>query len=103
IAGKPTAVTAPGTFTLYGNYPNPVRTQTRIDFQLPKAGRAQLAVYSITGQLVKTLASGDLPAGRHSIGWSGKDNAGRAVSSGVYFYRLSANGGSATGKLVVVR
>ena len=103
VAGKPVAVTRPGTLTLYGNYPNPVRGNTTISFQLPKAGRATLAVYSVTGQLVKTLASGNLPAGRHSVSWNGQDNGGRKVSSGVYFYRLSAVGGSATGKLVVVR
>ncbi|MRR09076.1 T9SS type A sorting domain-containing protein, partial [bacterium] len=103
VAGKPTAVTAPGTFTVYGNFPNPFRSNTRIEFQLPKAGRVSLAVYSVTGQLVRTIASGEMTAGRHSAGWNGRDNAGRAVSSGVYFYRLSAAGANATGKLVVVR
>ncbi|MCU0607931.1 MAG: T9SS type A sorting domain-containing protein [Candidatus Edwardsbacteria bacterium] len=103
VSGKPALVTAPGTFSLYRSYPNPFSSSTEIQFQLSKTGRVNLAVYSVTGQLVKTLASGDLPAGRHSVGWNGKDTAGRAVSSGVYFYRLSASGANATGKLVVVR
>ncbi len=96
-------MTAPGIFTLYGNFPNPFRGQTRIEFQLPKAGRVNLAVYSVTGQLVKTLASENRAAGRHSVRWNGKDNAGRDISSGVYFYRLSGAGQSATGKLVLVK
>ena len=73
---------------LYANYPNPFNPQTKISFSLVKAGEAELTVYNIKGQKVKTLVNDYIEAGEHSVIWNGKDNDGKDVSSGVYFYRL---------------
>lgn len=62
-----------------------------------------LKIYNIAGQLVRTLASGQVPAGPHSVKWDGRDNSGNKVSSGIYIYRLQAGNKDLTRKLVVLR
>ena len=73
---------------LHANYPNPFNPHTKISYSLVKAGEAELTVYNIKGQKVKTLVNDYIEAGEHSVIWNGKDNDGKDVSSGVYFYRL---------------
>ncbi|MDZ7268593.1 MAG: M14 family zinc carboxypeptidase [candidate division KSB1 bacterium] len=82
----------PATFLLEQNDPNPVRQETAIAFALPAGfgGNMQLAVYNILGQQVKLLASGARSAGRHLVRWDGRDQTGRRLSPGIYFYRLQA-------------
>ncbi len=70
------------------NYPNPFNPVTHIDFYLSKAGRVELDVFNVKGQLIKKLAAVDMPAGDHKVTWEGIDNNGKNVPSGVYFYRL---------------
>jgi len=91
------------TFKLENCYPNPVKGQTSIRFNLPQAGQASLKIYNIQGQLVKTLVDGDLLAGSHSISWDARDNGCKPASNGVYFYKLIAGGNVATNKLVLVK
>lgn len=67
--------------------PNPART-ARVSFGLPVKNTVDLSVFDISGRKVATLARGSFDAGSHSRSWDGLDNSGRAVSSGVYFYRL---------------
>ncbi len=84
------------------NVPNPFNSDTSIRFQLPTELRIRLSVYDISGQIVTDLASGVWPAGAHSLIWSGFDDAGVELASGVYFYRLSA-GKHLTRKLLLLR
>jgi len=105
-----TAVPGDGTpqwsLSLLQSQPNPFRPgdgATTLRFSLAAAGRARLAVYDISGRLVRTLADGALGAGEHALHWDGKDAQGQAVSSGVYFYRLEAMGQSQSRSLVLVR
>jgi hypothetical protein len=77
---------------LFQNRPNPVSSGTRIGFELPRAGKVELAVYSADGRLVRMLVAEERAAGRHTIGWDGLNEAGRKVASGAYFYRLRAPG-----------
>ncbi|MBT4503316.1 MAG: T9SS type A sorting domain-containing protein [Gemmatimonadetes bacterium] len=83
-----TALLAPVTTRLQGNYPNPFNPETTIHFDLAQAGQARLEVFDVLGQQVQTLVAGHLPAGSHRAVWSGLSESGRQVSSGVYFYRL---------------
>jgi ligand-binding sensor domain-containing protein len=85
------------------NVPNPFNSTTTLSFSLPATDPAALAVYSLTGQRVRTLVSGTLAAGRHSFVWDGRDDAGRAVSSGVYLSRLESGGKIATGKMLLIK
>ena len=83
--------------------PNPFAAATTIRYQLALPGRVSIAVYNAAGQLVRTLCDQVQPAGTHTACWDGSDGAGRAVSSGVYYYRLQAGGRSATGRMVKVQ
>lgn len=87
-----------------GNHPNPFNPRTVVSFEIRTAGPAELAVFDLRGRLVRTLAEGDLAAGRHEAVWDGTDQRGRALASGVYFARLRETGGAvATRKLMLVR
>lgn len=67
--------------------PNPARS-ARVTFALPVKNRVDVSVFDISGRKVATLARGSFDAGTHSRTWNGLDDAGRVVSSGMYFYRL---------------
>ncbi len=84
----------PASYQLGQNYPNPFNPATTIRFEIPSAGIARLTVYNLLGEELATLVDGLLQAGRHSVVWDGTDHAGRSVSSGVYFYRLTVSNGS---------
>ncbi len=84
-------------------HPNPFNPSTTITFTLPASGRAEVAVYDITGRNVRDLVTGHLPAGEHSVVWDGRDGIGRAVATGVYFSRLRFLGRTVTGKMLLVR
>lgn len=80
-------------FFLYPNYPNPFNPETTIPFQILKAhARVQLLIFDILGRKIRNLFDGELPPGNHEIKWDGRDSRGRGVSSGIYFYRLDADG-----------
>jgi hypothetical protein len=79
-------------YVLEQNYPNPFNPSTMISFALPEAGKVTLAIYSVTGQIVRELANGDMPAGRHAFSWNGRDQSGHGVAAGLYLYRLVVHG-----------
>ncbi|MDP6461652.1 MAG: T9SS type A sorting domain-containing protein, partial [Gemmatimonadota bacterium] len=84
--------------------PNPFTgSSAQIRFSIPHASTANLAVYDVTGRLVRTLVNGPVDAGHHVVDWDGSNQDHRAVSSGVYFYRLKADGQEATRKVTVLK
>jgi hypothetical protein len=83
--------------------PNPFRDRTQISYALPTAGNVSLRVYDATGRTVRTLASGHQRAGSYSVTWDSRDNRGRQVPRGVYFYRLDTPGFRSVKKAVVTR
>jgi hypothetical protein len=92
---QPTALTAvnegvgtPSAFALLQNYPNPFNPSTTISFSVSQSGSAMLEIYDLTGGHVRTLLSGEVGPGNHSVQWDGRDERGTSVGSGVYFYRL---------------
>jgi hypothetical protein len=70
------------------NYPNPFNPETKIVFNLPESGNVKLEIYNIKGQKVKTLLDCYMNPGRSEMIWDGKDDNGKRVGSGVYFYQL---------------
>jgi hypothetical protein len=88
---------------LMGNYPNPFNPETDIRFLMQEAGDVDITIYNVRGQVVKTLSSMGLTAGEHSINWQGKDQSGRPVSSGVYFYEFSTSDYTTTKKMVLMK
>ncbi|MCU0606477.1 MAG: hypothetical protein MUF78_03440 [Candidatus Edwardsbacteria bacterium] len=95
---------APLVYELGRCRPNPSGGEpVTILFALKQPGAASLLIYNALGQVVRTLAAGDLPAGRHARTWDGRDDRGRAVAGGVYLYRLTAGPFTATRKMTVIK
>lgn len=103
IIGVGDEAALPEEFAVVSNYPNPFNPSTTISFTLPSAAHAELAVYSVTGQKVRTILSGKLTAGVHSAVWDGKDETGKTMSSGVYLARILSGKQSATGKMLLMK
>lgn len=88
----------PQLFEITQNYPNPFNNNTEISFTLDSPQHVRLTVYDILGQKVVELHSGEAPAGRTIAIWDGKDENGKNVNSGIYFYRLEDSGGKSVTK-----
>jgi hypothetical protein len=97
----------PMTFALHQNFPNPFNPDTRISFDIPKiSGDAVLVtlnIYNITGQLVRTVLNENRAPGTHSVTWDGKTDLGQPVSSGTYFYTISAGSFHARKKMTFLK
>jgi hypothetical protein len=91
-------------FHLQQNTPNPFNPATVIEFAVPEAGPVALRIYDPTGKVVRTLVDRTYErAVRESVSWDGRDEAGKLVPSGVYFYRLEAGATSATRKMLLLK
>lgn len=92
-------------FQLKQNYPNPFNTETQLCFELEKVssgGLVSLSIYNISGQLIRVLVHDVVMPGYYEITWNGLCDSGERVSSGVYFYKLAANGLVSTKKMVLL-
>ncbi|MFH0931020.1 MAG: S8 family serine peptidase [Candidatus Zixiibacteriota bacterium] len=100
----------PTNYSLGQNYPNPFNPSTAIPFQVKSLElgvgrpiRTTLTVYNILGQRVRTLVDENKLPGRYEVIWDGKDEKGKEVSSGIYFYRLEIGGYKKTEKMVLLK
>jgi len=97
-------------FSLFQNFPNPLVSTTTIRFAIPVDSRqstdcridknVSLKVFDLTGRLVKTLVECEQEAGFYTVEWDGKDDRGREILQGVYFYSLAARSGLAGEKIL---
>lgn len=94
---------SPVKFNLAENYPNPFNPSTTIRFSIPDATNVELAIFNLKGQRIKTLASGEMNSGNHSIVWNGLDDNGRPVASGVYLYKLRGGSQTMTRKMMLMK
>jgi hypothetical protein len=90
-------------FRLEPGEPNPFARSTRIEYRLDEAMAARLALFDAQGREVRLLASGLQSQGTHSETWDGRDDAGRPLASGVYWYVLETPAGRLTRTLNLVR
>jgi hypothetical protein len=97
------AADLPRAYGLMQNYPNPFNPETRIRFQLGGPGRVALKVYNMLGQEVRTLVNELKPAGSHEVSWDGKNSLGQRMPSGMYLYRIEAQGLVETRKMVLLQ
>jgi hypothetical protein len=97
-----TSKVAPSAFALHAAYPNPFNPYTNLSFTLPNATAYSLKIYNVAGQLVRSY-EGMGTAGLNLVTWNGKDNAGKDMASGVYFFKLSAGIYNATSKMVLMK
>ena len=98
-----TTITPVPAFALHQNHPNPFGPRTRIDFALDREEHVSLAIYDVSGKLVRALVNRRLPVGNHLAEWDGRNRAGSRVPNGIYFYRLKASRNTMTRKAVLVR
>ena len=85
------------------NHPNPFNPSTTITYTLAERTSTAIAVYDAKGALVVRLDAGEHDAGMRSIAWNGRDAAGMAVASGVYFYRLEGVRDVAQRRMVLLK
>jgi hypothetical protein len=89
-------------FRLSQNKPNPFVTLTTVRYDVPVSTRVSLKVYDLSGRLVRTLINREMPRGCHEVNWRGRDNEGRRVTSGIYFYRLETREFQTAKKLILL-
>ena len=90
-------------FALGRSYPNPFNAEVAIPFQVARAGRVRLEIFNLVGQRVRLLVDEERPVGFYRMIWDGRDGAGRAVASGVYFYRLQAGERTASRRMLLLK
>ena len=88
----------PDKYLLEANFPNPFNPSTGINYQLPMNGHVTLKVYDVLGREVATLVDGKQNAGYYRVNFNGSN-----LSSGIYFYRLTAGNYSSVKKMVMVK
>jgi hypothetical protein len=92
---------------LTGNYPNPFNPTTTIKFGLKEDSNVSINIYNIKGAVVRTLVDGEMNKAYHEIIWDSKDNAGKQVGSGLYFYKMISEGNSgeytSTKKMILLK
>jgi hypothetical protein len=99
IAGNPAGIrnetddsSLPTEYVLSQNYPNPFNPTTLIEFSIPVESDVTLTVFNLLGQAIAELVNEEISAGNYSVVWNGEDQSGYKVSSGVYLYKIQANG-----------
>ncbi len=97
------AIKLPITFGLEQNHPNPFNPSTSISYQLAKASKVDLVIYNSLGQEISRLVDAHQAAGYHTVNWDGKDHRGQQAPSGIYLYRLNADGITQTRKMLLVQ
>lgn len=93
----------PRDFTLGQNYPNPFNGTTVIEYEIHVAGKVRLSIFNVLGQLVRSLVDESQDAGRHRAEWNGRDERGRELASGVYFYRMQSERQVNSKKMVLLK
>lgn len=93
----------PVSFTLQQNYPNPFNAGTVIPYLLTEGSRVKLEVFDVLGRKVSTLVDGYQDAGQYQLRWNGLDHSSNAVSSGLYFYRLTTRTASEVKKMTLLK
>jgi hypothetical protein len=89
---------------LYCNYPNPFNPTTTISFSTTDSSEnTEICIYNLKGQKVKTLLNEVVPAGQHSIVWNGRNEYGKSVSSGVYFYKMKKGNYQETKRMLLLK
>ncbi|MCP4572880.1 MAG: T9SS type A sorting domain-containing protein [bacterium] len=93
----------PAAFALVGNHPNPFNPETVISFELPEASAVKIVIHDVQGRRVTTLVDGVREAGRYEAVWTGRDQTGRRVASGTYFYVMRAGDFTEYKKMILLK
>jgi hypothetical protein len=93
----------PTEYSLGQNYPNPFNPTTQFAVDVPKLAMVDVSVYDILGRKVATLISGEMEAGYHTIEWNSVNSQNQAVSSGIYFVRMTSDQFNAVRKVILMK
>ena len=93
----------PKSFALYQNYPNPFNTETKIVYQLPKKSPVKIFIINTLGQHVCTIIDDLKEAGTYNYTWSGKNNQGFVLPSGIYFCKMIASDFQRSFRMVLLK
>ena len=93
----------PENFTVYDNYPNPFNPVTTIRYELPDIRDVNIVIYDILGREIRKIDLNKVSAGRHQFKWSGTNDFGKRVSSGVYFLQLTAGRNTNIQKMLLLK
>ena len=93
----------PTSARLEQNYPNPFNPSTEISYSLREAATVSLEVFNVLGRRVTAIEEGTREAGIHRVTWNGTNGQGQAVSSGIYFYRLTVGEDILTRKMILLK
>jgi hypothetical protein len=94
---------SPNQYSISQNYPNPFNPVTRIKYNIPERSKVKLQVFDINGRLVKILSDSEQEKGTHIVDWSGNDNFGNSVASGIYFLKFNAGSYTKTVKMMMMK
>lgn len=103
VAGVLEFTSTPTEFALLQNFPNPFNPETTIGYELAESADVTLQIYNVVGQVVRTLVAEPQSAGRYQVRWNGMDDRGTPVSSGIYFYQVSAGKFQDVRKLMLLK
>ena len=85
------------------NYPNPFNPTTTVTYSIPEKCRVVLKIYDVSGRCIACLVDRQQEKGSYAVGWSGRDEKGKSVASGIYFCRLAAANQIISKKMVMLR
>jgi len=93
----------PAGFTVGRPYPNPFNPSTTLRLYIPVSGEVDLGVYDLQGRRVRTLHTGGMSSGWHTMVWDGKDDKGHGQASGLYFMRAKSSGEVSVRKMTLIK
>ncbi|MDP8220207.1 MAG: C25 family cysteine peptidase [Candidatus Stygibacter frigidus] len=93
----------PSVTRLAGNYPNPFNPSTTIKYDLAEDAQTKLDIFNVKGQHVASLVNEYQAAGNYKVQWQGVSDKGAPVPSGIYFYKLTAEGFTDTRKMIMLK
>lgn len=93
----------PVDYALYQNFPNPFNSETRIRYQVPHPGKVRITIYNLMGNEIRTIENDEKQAGNHYVNWDGKDDHGTEMPSGIYIYKITANGFVQSMKMIMIK
>ena len=76
----------PSSLALFQNYPNPFNPSTKISYSVKESGLVKLNIYDVSGRIVRILVNEEKPSGNYGAIWDGRNEQGKSVASGIYFY-----------------
>ena len=93
----------PGQIIVEQNSPNPFNPLTNISFTITSETHVSIEIYDLIGRKVRVLTSSHYPTGRHTLVWNARDDSGRGVSSGIYFYRVMTDSHTIIRKMLLLQ